>query len=401
MVRAVSAVVILIVVLPLLFVWGSLEGRAPVGGVNPETGRYIQLDVVNKQKAERRDPRKPKAVVRQTEFDFGVMNPNNVRAHTFQVFNAGQGPLTLRGIGTTCQCTSFKVLDHTVAPGQSGRIKVQWESKIEEGEEVFRHGGTVLTNDPDLPHIEFRVVGRVTTVINAQPPELVFGAIAPDQTGHASTVIYSQLYDQFWITDVKSSLPGLQWEVQPAPAQTLQELETRCAYQLICRAPPDSAEGPFMHWVRMRIVPEEGSQEAETLEIAAVGRVEKRLAVFGAQVDNRGQVNIGHVRPGQGARVKLRLRVRDARDPELRVTNVATSPDFISVSLDPHSGHTAGLYFLEIDIPPDAPVCHYDNARTGKLIIEFDHPRINPLTLNLRFAVYDSKVLEHQSLTGS
>src|SRR5579859_1602904 len=47
----------------------------------------------------------PKAVIDQTEFDFGRMEVGEERQHEFTISNEGQAPLVLKKGKTTCQCT--------------------------------------------------------------------------------------------------------------------------------------------------------------------------------------------------------------------------------------------------------------------------------------------------------
>jgi len=132
------------------------------------------------------------------------------------------------------------------------------------------------------------------------------------------------------------------------------------------------------------------SEPAETIEISVGGKMGRRIAVYGSQIDEKGVIDLGLLYAGQGARIPLTLRVRDT-DPEINVREIRARPDFVKVQVTPYVDSTGvakpGLYHLDIEVPPDAPACHHLGVHIGQVVVEFDHPRVKSVAIKLSFAV--------------
>lgn len=120
------------------------------------------------------------------------------------------------------------------------------------------------------------------------------------------------------------------------------------------------------------------------------GRLAKRLAVYGAQIDEKGVVDFGVLPAGQGAKAKLLLRVRD-EDPKIKVRAITVQPDFVKADVTPFVDSTgvakAGLYHFNVEVPPSAPVCNHMGLHQAPVELKIDHPRISGVTIKLNFAV--------------
>jgi hypothetical protein len=152
--------------------------------------------------------------------------------------------------------------------------------------------------------------------------------------------------------------------------------------------PSDLAAGRFSEWLRLEVRPTGDEADTTTLDIPVLGEVVGRLAVYGSAVNSQGVVDMGVQAAGVGTSRRLLIKVRDEQR-HLVVKRVATQPDFIRAHVEPTASRSEelGLYELHIEIPPAAPACTYLGLALGSLRIEFDHPRISPLELKLRFAV--------------
>jgi hypothetical protein len=130
--------------------------------------------------------------------------------------------------------------------------------------------------------------------------------------------------------------------------------------------------------------------ETHTLTIPVNGRVLRRLSVYGEGIDALGTVNAGVLDVGQGAKLKLMMKVRDT-DPELALDRIEVVPDFVKVTIEPHettaSEQSKGLYDLHVEIPRDAPECSYLGAYQGRIKLLTKHPRLPETELKLEFAV--------------
>lgn len=91
--------------------------------------------------------------LKEVEFNFGQINEGDVVSHDFSFTNTGTTPLIITNATATCGCTIPEKPEAPVMPGETGTIKVKFNS----------------TGRPGRTHKE------VTVVSNAQPefPRLV------------------------------------------------------------------------------------------------------------------------------------------------------------------------------------------------------------------------------------
>ena len=61
---------------------------------------------------------------------------------------------------------------------------------------------------------------------------------------------------------------------------------------------------------------------------------------------------------------------------------------FLEVELEPYPGkEEEGLFVMTMTVPPTARPCSYLNEPKGSIHLEFDHPRIRSLDLQVKIAV--------------
>jgi hypothetical protein len=85
----------------------------------------------------------------QESFDFGVVNEGDLVTHTFKFKNTGTEPLTISNAKASCGCTVPNWSKEPVAPGASGEIKVEFNSKGKPGNQSKRVTVTANTNPTD------------------------------------------------------------------------------------------------------------------------------------------------------------------------------------------------------------------------------------------------------------
>jgi len=329
----------------------------------------------------------PRAQVDTSVHDFGRMAPLTVREHAFVIRNVGDAPLELTEGPTTCKCTLFKLREKSVPPGGKTQVVVQWNSGRDP---AYAHSATIYTNDPRSPVVRLSIKGTVQTVFRCTPEQLVFSRVAPDESPSATVVVYSQVWDDIELEPIVPALEGMICsvdDVEPAAATTLQ---ARSARRITVTLPPDLPEGYFTTSLALRGRPRGGApdQSAEC-ELMVRGKVIRRLCVYGPEIDVYGTVDMGRVRQGRGAHVRLLLKVRDA-ERALPVKHIETDPEFLRVWVEPgpvDNPEELGLYYLHIEVPKDAPTFRLPPTRRAMIHLEFDHPRVPTLDLPLDLIV--------------
>ncbi|TXK52892.1 DUF1573 domain-containing protein [Pontibacter qinzhouensis] len=71
----------------------------------------------------------------EKEHNFGTIKQGEVVNHTFKFTNTGTTPLVIESASATCGCTVPQPPKDPIAPGQSGEIKVQFNSTGKSGQQ--------------------------------------------------------------------------------------------------------------------------------------------------------------------------------------------------------------------------------------------------------------------------
>ena len=110
-------------------------------------------------------------VFEQTDYDFGTVKEGEKVRHTYKFKNTGNEPLVISSAKGSCGCTVPKWPSEPIAPGASGQIDVEFDSKGKSGKQTKRV--TVTANT--VPAQSFlNITGNVekdpnSPAIQAQP----------------------------------------------------------------------------------------------------------------------------------------------------------------------------------------------------------------------------------------
>lgn len=353
-------------------------------GVAPDTP-HEEVVRLNRER-NRPSPRLlSRAVVEETRHDFGMMDPNTKKAHTFTIRNEGQEPLHLGNPRTTCKCGTGSFQDRVIEPGEETQFTVGWEPGPEERQLDITF--IVPTSDPDMREIRFYITGNVRQRLAAEPSPVVFSSLKPGTSESRETLVYSSVWKDFSLEDVESDFDGLTWDVLPAPPDVLREKRAHCGHVIKVHTPENLPRGFFERSLTFRAVPANPDFESALYSIPIQGKARGRLGIYGEGIDETGTIHMGVVHRGEGAKKRFVVKVRDEQD-ELKVRQIETQPSFIDVRLTRNPA-AAGLYLLDVEVPPDAPTCTHllDEEGLGEITLQYDHPRISRTQLKLRFAV--------------
>ena len=125
-----------------------------------------------------------------TQFDFGEVYQGEKVLHVFEFVNAGQDPLLIDRVRSSCGCTAALVSEKNLAPGAKGQVQANFDSA--------RFRGTVsktiylYSNDPVKPLVQLIIKGEVIEIVAVEPEQVSFGTVAGDQTLEAKVVLRNQ-----------------------------------------------------------------------------------------------------------------------------------------------------------------------------------------------------------------
>lgn len=328
----------------------------------------------------------PKIEILESVFHFGRMDPETSGKHSFQVRNIGTAPLTLNVAGTTCKCTVGGVSAKEVPPGEHAFVTLEWNTGYKF--QTYSQSAEVRTNDPLKPVFSLEVEGTVRRLFGAEAEELILPAITPGKSATADMIVFSQIWDDFEIVDIKTTLPGIAVQFLPVDDKDAKRLEAKSARLLKVTVPGDLPAGEFRDAIRIKAAPAGSPRQITDFELPLRGKTLRRFTINGPFSENDALL-IGQVPHGAGKTMRLLVRVRD-EDLALPIQSIEVQPGFLKVVVEPHLEKNLampGLYDLVIEIPADAPACQYMGNPVGSLRITTGHPRVPEIKLQVMLAV--------------
>lgn len=95
----------------------------------------------------------------ETQYDFGKVNEGTKLNHTFTFKNTGTQPLIIKDVKTSCGCTAAVLSDKNIQPGQSGSIKVDFDTSKRQGKTSKLV--TVVSNDMSEPNKVITITAEI------------------------------------------------------------------------------------------------------------------------------------------------------------------------------------------------------------------------------------------------
>lgn len=289
----------------------------------------------------------PIAEIVNASHDFGRLDPHSQHTHSFEIKNIGKSPLTLEVGDTSCKCTVGKLTDGIVPAGQSTFVTLTWNTGYRADQ--YEQAAIVRTNDLLHPTLTLRVQGEIRAELIV-PESVALNAADPGEPSHGSFTIYSQLFEDFTILDVRSDLAGIQWdpEVVPTDSATLADADARSALGVRVTL-PGRQKGKFSGSLDVEVLPS-GATESITREVSLSGRVRAPINFYGAGIHPVSGLEIGTLSGGKDHHFYLTVRSRGQSVSDLAVLDV--EPKIVRTKLTPTTRQ--GEYRLRLTIPGDA-----------------------------------------------
>ena len=108
----------------------------------------------------------PKISTSADTFDFGTIKEGSKVNHDFEIINAGDAVLKIDKVRASCGCTAAKPEKDSLAPGESAKIHVEFNSAGRSG--IQQKYVYVFSNDPNDPQFRFQFT---TNVVASSSPE--------------------------------------------------------------------------------------------------------------------------------------------------------------------------------------------------------------------------------------
>ena len=102
----------------------------------------------------------------ETTFDFGTVTDGEKVSHVYKFKNTGNEPLVITDAKGSCGCTVPSKPTEPIAPGDTGEITVEFNSKNKKGK---RNQSVTITANTNPPQTIIRMTGEVLALEGASP----------------------------------------------------------------------------------------------------------------------------------------------------------------------------------------------------------------------------------------
>lgn len=291
-------------------------------------------------------PTEPRIQFDGRSHDFGRVG-HVLLKEEFEFSNAGDAPLMILQVKSSCGCTAVLVSDRKLAPGDRGIIRAVVDPSRYTG--AFAAHVDVYTDDPIEPVVRLRLSAEVFPDVWAEPMQVYFGQVRTwEGIPTDSFTLHGAVFDRIRL---QPSHPWIKATLLHRPGKA--ESSTAEVEVILSQ---DLPAGRLHGEVKVEV---EGY--ANPLTVPVVGYVEEDIAV------SPHVLAFGEIRPGQ--MVSRVIRVARQSGDRLAVRDVVSDLGFVSARVEPVDSDRG--YHVIVDVAPDLPHGRF----TGQVVIKTDSVR--------------------------
>lgn len=332
-------------------------------------------------------------IVGSDTHDFGVMERNSVRSHTFRIRNEGQRDLVLSDLRSTCKCTSQTLSHEVIQPGETAEMFVEW--KPTDYAVFFQQYASVHTTDPDNPVVKFSIIGRVDQTVRPVPETINFGDISASDSRNGTMRVYCYRDREFEIVSAEltenDSANHYDISLRPMTEEELaSESMAKSGYLVTITIEPGLPLGPLHQAILLKT----NLDNASEIQTACRGRVVSDISLYGDSrfSDENNFLDLGVIDGSQGIVYRMYLTIKGPHREGIGIEPGPIDPtDLLQVTVGPPElGERIVRYALDICVPAGSPPANHfgsQEGRLGKIVLETTHPQASQVSLYVRFAV--------------
>jgi hypothetical protein len=278
-------------------------------------------------------------------YDFGNVYRGTTVKHTFQLKNAGTGPLSISSVRTSCGCTAARPTKSELLPGEDSAIAVSFDTGADHGPATRTI--TVFTNDPAHQQLQLTMRGDVKIQVEANPSLVIFERIKRGTEQSRQVTLIDDMPDRtFKVGAITHANPNLKVTSEPIGGPKPGALLT---ITLVKTAPA----GPIADLLKI-------DTSRVPVEIPVSGTVLGDINV------NPPQVSFGIV-PHHASALRF-LRLTNSGDHPVKVTGISSNNTSVVAAVEPLKAGRE--YKIVVRLAPNTP----DGVLRGMLAIKTDDP---------------------------
>lgn len=146
----------------------------------------------------------PKIVLDKADYDFGQVFEGQKVDHVFRFQNAGDAPLIIDRVRSSCGCTAALLSATSLAPGEVGEVRTSFDSNRFSGEVVKTV--YLYSNDATQATSQFNLRGTVVREIEIDPGQLDLGPLPAGIGREARVTLTNRGPKELQLLGVKSTM---------------------------------------------------------------------------------------------------------------------------------------------------------------------------------------------------
>lgn len=202
------------------------------------------------------------------EHDFGAVARGAEAEFRFEFENTLNQTVRIRDIRSSCGCTTPKITERTIAPGETSSIVATYNTRSFLGKKGATI--TVLFDRPTVDEVQLNITGYIRSDIVFHPGEVALGEVDQADTAEQRISIKYAGRSDWQIVDVQSENDHFEVELIEK-----ERAGTNVGYEMIVRLTPGSAAGFFRD--QLTIVTDD--PKLETVQLNVHGNVLSPLTV--------------------------------------------------------------------------------------------------------------------------
>jgi hypothetical protein len=267
-------------------------------------------------------------LVKQPKHNFGVVARGSDHAHEFEFVNTLTSDIVLSSVRASCGCASPSIVTSVVKPGQTGKIRVKFNTMSFLGDRHARITATI--SSPQYTELYLDISGHVRRDIVVTPGQIDFGLVSIGTSADKSVDIRYAGMGNWQVTKVESANPNLELSLE----ETKREGQ-RIDYRLHVKVNSAQPAGMFHD----QIILHTNDAVQKQFPITATGSVK-------AVVETQSVVDVGELEQGKSTTHRVVLK----SDNEFVVTKAETASPHLKIKT---SEEKKRLHILEIEVSPD------------------------------------------------
>jgi hypothetical protein len=153
----------------------------------------------------------PKIVVDSTTHDFGEIFEGVQVEHTFRFRNAGDQPLVVDRVRSSCGCTAALVSATVIPPGERGEVSAVFDSSRFRG--LISKSVSLYVNDPVQPVTHFNMTGTVRPELVLEHNDINLGILTPGEVREVRLSLANHGRTPVTVSKVEATSPEVQASV--------------------------------------------------------------------------------------------------------------------------------------------------------------------------------------------